>query len=82
MPQTKVVLPASAPPSDTKAASAFSLRSKRLRKTMVMYTVMVAVSTGTIFWLEHASLLSAFRTAMVAAIGKTFAANWVSGFFE
>ena len=54
----------------------------RVKKTVTMYLVMVAVSTLIIFWLEHASIESAFRTAMVAAIAKTFAANWVSGIFE
>ena len=52
------------------------------KKTIAMYFAMVAVSTGAIFLLEHASIFGAFRTALVAAIGKTFAANWVSGFFE
>jgi uncharacterized membrane protein len=55
---------------------------KRLQKIMAMYATMVVVSTCAIFWLEHASIISAFRTALVAAIGKTFAAHWVSSFFE
>lgn len=57
-------------------------RYRRLKKTLAMYCTMVAVSTCAIFFLEHASLLGAFRTALVAAIGKTFAANWVSGLFD
>ncbi len=56
--------------------------SSRLKKTLVMYAVMVAVSTTAIFFLEHSSLVNAFRTALVAAVGKTIAANWVSGLFE
>lgn len=51
-------------------------------KLGVMYFTMVAVSTSAIFFLEHATLLNAFRTALVAAIGKTVAANWVSGLFD
>ena len=58
------------------------LANPRTQKTITMYFVMVAVSTMIIFLLEHASLQSAFRTALVAAIAKTFAANWVSGIFE
>ena len=57
-------------------------KSIKLKKAAMMYCTMVAVSTGAIFLLEHASLVSAFRTALVAAIGKTFAANWVSGLFD
>ena len=57
-------------------------RSRKSVKMFAMYGVMVAVSTAAIFFLEHASLTNAFRTALVAAIAKTFAANWVSGIFE
>ncbi|QEG23040.1 hypothetical protein [Mariniblastus fucicola] len=56
--------------------------STRAKKIVAMYVVMVAVSTTAIFFLEHASLLNAFRTALVAAVGKTIAANWVSGLFD
>ena len=56
-------------------------KTRNWTKLFVMYIVMVAVSTLAIFLLEHSSLLNAFRTALVAAIGKTFAANWVSTFF-
>ena len=49
---------------------------------MAMYCTMVAVSTLCIYWLEHATLFNALRTALVAAVGKTIAANWVSGIFD
>ena len=57
-------------------------RSRKSVKTFAMYFAMVAVSTLAIYFLEHASLFNAFRTALVAAIGKTFAATWVSGVFD
>ena len=57
-------------------------KASLMKKTMVMYVTMVAVSTIAIFMLEHATILSAFRTAIVAAIGKTVAANWVSSIFQ
>ena len=57
-------------------------RSRRPLKMLAMYLTMVTVSTFTIYMLEHASLFSAFRTALVAAVGKTVAANWVSGIFD
>ena len=57
-------------------------RSGRLKKTLALYLTMVAVSTLAIFWLEHASIFGAFRTALVAAVGKTVAASWVTSFFE
>ena len=63
-------------------SSAQSLRSRKLVKTLAMYFAMVTVSTLAIFWLEHATIYNAFRTALVAAIAKTFAANWVSTIFE
>ena len=59
-----------------------SWRNRKLLKTIAMYCTMVTVSTMAIYLLEHASLVSAFRTALVAAIGKTFAANWVAGIFD
>lgn len=59
-----------------------SWRSKRLVKVFAMYCSMVTVSTLAIYFLEHASMFNAFRTALVAAIAKTFAANWVSGIFD
>lgn len=43
---------------------------------------MVVVSTLAIYLLEHATVASAFRTALVAAIGKTFAAGWVMTLFD
>ena len=55
---------------------------KRLQKIAALYVTMVMVSTLAIFFLEHAPLICAFRTALVAAIGKTVAANWVSSFFN
>ena len=58
------------------------LRKSTWQKTAVMYCVMVAVSTTAIFFLEHATFYNAFRTALVAAIGKTLAAIWISGFFD
>lgn len=57
-------------------------RSRKLLKTVAMYCAMVIVSTMAIYMLEHASLPGAFRTALVAAIGKTVAANWVAGIFD
>ena len=68
-------------PSATQAESQGRL-FPRVKKSLAMYATMVVVSTGAIFLLEHASLLSAFRTALVAAVGKTLAANWVSGIFD
>jgi hypothetical protein len=56
--------------------------AKRWQRTVAMYFAMVAVSTCTIFLLEHVSLMNAFRTALVAAIGKTIAANWVASMFD
>jgi len=57
-------------------------RSRKLFKTIAMYITMVCVSTVAICLLEHASVFNAFRTALVAAVGKTVAANWVSGIFD
>ena len=57
-------------------------RSRKLFKILTMYFTMVCVSTIAIYWLEHSTLINAFRTAIVAAIGKTLAANWVSGIFD
>ena len=57
-------------------------RSKKSVKLVAMYCTMVAVSTLVIVIFEHSSILSAVRTALVAAIGKTLAANWVSGVFD
>lgn len=62
--------------------SPLSWRSRKSVKTLAMYCSMVTVSTLAIYFLEHASFVNAFRTALVAAIAKTFAANWVSGIFE
>lgn len=59
-----------------------SWRSRKYIKTLAMYFTMVCVSTIAIFLLEHSTFFNAFRTALVAAIGKTFAANWVSGIFD
>ena len=55
---------------------------KRLTKTIALYCTMVVVSTLAIFLLEHATIMSAFRTALVAAVGKTLAAGWVMTLFE
>ncbi len=66
----------------TEHAVRSCFRKKRFKKTLAMYVTMVAVSTCAIFFLEHATLAGAFRTALVAAIGKTFAANWVSSVFD
>jgi hypothetical protein len=57
-------------------------KKSRWKKCVAMYAAMVVVSTFAIHFLEHASLFNAFRTALVAAVGKTIAANWVSGIFE
>lgn len=57
-------------------------KKPRWLRCVAMYVVMVVVSTIAIHFLEHASLANAFRTALVAAIGKTIAANWVSGIFD
>ena len=62
--------------------TATSWKSGKVAKTLTMYAAMVVVSTSAICLLEHVSLFNAFRTALVAAIGKTFAANWVSGLFD
>lgn len=63
-------------------AVATGWRSRKLIKMLAMYVTMVVVSTTAIYLLEHASLVNSFRTALVAAIGKTLAANWVSGIFD
>lgn len=57
-------------------------KASRLKKTAALYLTMVAVSTCAIFLLEHATILNSFRTALVAAVGKTFAASWVTSIFE
>lgn len=57
-------------------------RSRKSVKMIALYFTMVCVSTIAIYFLEHASLFNAFRTALVAAVGKTIAANWVSGIFD
>ncbi|MEL7498644.1 MAG: hypothetical protein AAFN77_13640 [Planctomycetota bacterium] len=57
-------------------------RSKRFIKFIALYVTMVLVSTVAIYWLEHSTFINALRTAFVAAIGKTVAANWVSGIFD
>lgn len=57
-------------------------RSSRRVRLMALYLTMVAVSTCAIYFLEHVTLVNAFRTALVAAIGKTLAAHWVTGFFD
>lgn len=68
--------------SSTQVKTSPSWKSRKSIKTIAMYLTMVCVSTIAIYWLEHASMFNAFRTALVAAVGKTFAANWVSGIFE
>ena len=55
---------------------------KRLARVIALYATMVLVSTIAIYFLEHASVFSAIRTALVAAIGKTVAATWVSHLFS
>lgn len=57
-------------------------RSNGLLKLIAMYLAMVVVSTLAIHFLEHVTIANAFRTALVAAIGKTVAASWVSGIFD
>lgn len=57
-------------------------KSKRFKKMVALYITMVAVSTIAIYFLEHASIMNAFRTALVAAIAKTVAASWVTSFFD
>ena len=66
----------------SQAKTSNSWRSRKSAKTVAMYCTMVLVSTAAIYFLEHASLFNAFRTALVAAIGKTFAATWVAGIFD
>ena len=56
--------------------------NSRVKRTAAVYATMVFVSTCTIYFLEHASVLSAFRTALVAAVGKTVAVNWVTSLFD
>ena len=57
-------------------------RSNRFVKAAALYLSMVIVSTTTIFWLEHATLLHALRTALIAAVGKSVAASWVVQIFD
>ena len=57
-------------------------RTQALKKTVALYAAMVLVSTCAIYFLEHATILNAFRTALVAAVGKTVAATWVSSWFD
>ncbi len=57
-------------------------RSRKSVKAGALYLTMVIVSTIAIYFLEHATFLNAVRTALVAAVGKTFAAYWVSGIFD
>jgi hypothetical protein len=64
------------------AAGKTSWRSRKSLKIIAMYCTMVCVSTIAIHFLEHASLFNSFRTALVAAIGKTVAANFVCGIFD
>ncbi len=66
------------PTVESKSATA----KKRFKKTLAMYATMVTVSTFAIFFLEHVTLYNAVRTALVAAVAKTFAANWVTGLFQ
>ncbi|MEM9942359.1 MAG: hypothetical protein AAF939_12410 [Planctomycetota bacterium] len=67
---------------DLNVNSKVSWRSRPIYKMLAMYLTMVVVSTTAIYLLEHSTLVNAFRTALVAAIGKTLAANWVSGIFD
>lgn len=57
-------------------------KSSRYAKAVTLYLTMVVVSTMAIFFLEHATLLHALRTALVAAVGKSLAANWVVQMFD
>lgn len=54
----------------------------RIRKFLAIYGTMVIVSTLSIWLLEHSTLLCAFRTALVAAIGKTIAVSFVGSLFD
>ena len=67
---------------DAKAEASKNWKSHNWVKPIAMYLTMVCVSTIAIYRLEHASVFHAVRTALVAAIGKTFAANWGSGIFD
>jgi hypothetical protein len=57
-------------------------RSNRVFRAVALYSAMVVVSTIAIFFLEHATLVNAIRTALVAAIGKSVAASWVVQMFD
>jgi len=57
-------------------------RAVRIKKALAIYGTMVVVSTLTIAFLEHTSIASAFRTALVAALGKTIAVSFVGSYFE
>lgn len=57
-------------------------RLKTVKKTIAIYLTMVAVSTLTIALLEHVEWANAFRTAIVAALGKTLAVCVVGSFFD
>ena len=53
-----------------------------IRKFFAVYGTMVVVGTLTIAFLEHTSFLCAFRTALIAAVGKTVAVSVVGSCFE
>jgi len=57
-------------------------KAKLVKKTLAIYATMVMVSTITIAFLEHTSLVCALRTALVAALGKTIAVGIVGSYFE
>lgn len=57
-------------------------KKNRVKKALAVYGTMVIVGTLTIAFLEHSSFFCAFRTALVAAIGKTIAVSFVGSYFE
>lgn len=68
--------------AEERSGSKSKGRRKSAKRMLALYVTMVAVSTCAIYFLEHASLVNAFRTALVAAVGKTIAASWVSSLFD
>ena len=70
------------PEQESAGGQKVKSRAQALKKTVALYAAMVLVSTCAIYFLEHATIFNAFRTALVAAVGKTVAATWVSSWFD
>ena len=71
-------------PADQNSGRAWmkNWRSNRWIKGLALYATMVCVSTCAIFFLEHATMVHAIRTALVAAVGKSVAASWIVQLFD